>query len=260
MTLKQIFKMWELEPENMVQARNNKVHVEKILLDRYGGKDIFEIDEDYARRLFHGGYWSRDIKVRVARILVQLLEYGSRKGYCKEPEFDYTVCDGLTDNVTKASLGLPQDKPGEKPAETQEAQEKDPGKPAEPDAPGVPRPDKGVRTGGRPTRRIAKLDPDTLEVLATYPSIKTACFVNGVKKLSGALSLHQKCHGFYYCYAEDAETFVPCAPKEGAKAEPEVEEIPSGMLLEPFTDEELFAEIRRRGYEGELHITKTVTI
>ena len=44
-------------------------------------------------------------------------------------------------------------------------------------------------------------------MLETFDSIKEAAAASGLVKLSSPLSRHQKGNGYYWCYAEEADTF-----------------------------------------------------
>lgn len=131
--------------------------------------------------------------------------------------------------------------------------------------------DKKLR--GRQPRKVCKIDPDTLKVLEVYDSISEACSKNGVKKLDGALRKNQRCHGFYWCYAEYAKDFKPATQhptgdvKKKAATKPtpkpnhkKVEEAIQQLQLDyapkpdiaNLTDEELRDELVRRGWRGAL--------
>jgi hypothetical protein len=121
---------------------------------------------------------------------------------------------------------------------------------------------------GKPMRKVCKLDPKTLQVLATYDSVKEAAEAGGLKKLCGPLSKHHKGNGFYWCYAEEVEAFKPAPPPGRAKtalktAKQKFEEAITQTIqdmLAKLSDDDLLTELRKRGWHGDISKTITATL
>jgi hypothetical protein len=230
--------------------------------------------------------------VKAASILHKLLSWGFEHSLCKSPQFEWDaiipempkperLSDEMPDiehpeNVVFAPICSPVhefldlvDK-----ADKQNAK-------AEPKA-------KAKRTGGRPSTPICKIDPDTLKVVETFESQKAACESVGTD-ISKAILRGYKSSQFYWCKKQNVKAFIRIleAKKLNAEAKkPEVRQehlakikeeretavakanqqfqeslnIIVANVLTKATDEELLTEIRRRGWQGSITISKQIEI
>lgn len=202
MTIKEAIDKWAKEAMNTTMANHNRQAIDKVLIKRYGDKDITSVlSKDVARLVIHSSEAPREMKVKAASVLTHVVGYCLYHDFINHPA-DYTFNDLVQDLGGKDSppppeefgISLPELKP-------------------EP-APEPPKPKVKAgrlvavrkKTGGRATRKVCKLDPKTLKVVTMFDSIKAAAEDAGAK-VDNAIRKHQKCHGFYYCYAEEVPTF-----------------------------------------------------
>lgn len=129
------------------------------------------------------------------------------------------------------------------------------------------------RPRGKQPRKVCQIDAKTLQVIRTYDSCSSGCKAAGVKNLDRAIKLLQKAGGYYWQYPEDVPTFAERL-KQKQQTAARVDEVPVSAIADPepasvgiitydltnFSDQELFAELERRGYQGELQVIKKVTI
>ena len=124
------------------------------------------------------------------------------------------------------------------------------------------------------TKRIAvsQLDPDTLEVVATFESMKAASEALGIKSqanLHFAVSHRSMARGYYWCAAGMEKDFKPGAKRisrkpagENTVGSQERAGAPHDRTSDPatrpplslFSDEELKEELRRRGWRGRVYM------
>ena len=124
---------------------------------------------------------------------------------------------------------------------------------------------------------VYQLDPVTLEIAEKHDSVSDARRKLGTVNINRALTDVTKAGGFFWCYPEDYNEMVmkirdkwfengkPKAPKPGPKkanvaivkhTEPVTKTASTCFMeLSDFSDEELFAELKARGFKGTL--TKT---
>lgn len=129
------------------------------------------------------------------------------------------------------------------------------------------------KTRGKQARQVCQIDPETLQVIHTYDSGSSACRITGAKNLDRAIKKLTTAGGYYWQYPEDVPTFAERL-KQKQQTAARVDEVPvlAPAAPEPapvvkiahdlsnFSDQELFAELERRGYQGELQVIKKVTI
>ncbi|MCR5578639.1 MAG: hypothetical protein K6F74_05435 [Prevotella sp.] len=154
---------------------------------------------------------------------------------------------------------------------------------------------KNVR--GRAPRPVAQIDTETLEVVKVWPTMGEAERETGACNLDRVSKLLRKSAGFYWCNADEVDTFkerlneklqkkggrkkaktkitvvkptpfaqtvVPRNPTSPAVTQNESPDEPvrnsAQDALEVFTDEELWQELERRGWQGEISCVKRITI
>lgn len=69
------------------------------------------------------------------------------------------------------------------------------------------KPKKERKPAGRKARPLAQIHPDTLEVVKVWPSLSEAERETGACNLDRVITLLRKSVGFYWCNAEDVDTF-----------------------------------------------------
>lgn len=231
MTIEKAFTQWSSAPRNMALACKYRIAVEKVLMKEYGGLDLKKFTEGFCRRLLSRSGEDRELRLRAASVLVLLLEWGGDHGHCQRPLFTY-------DDIANGS-------------------------PEPEDAAGVPPSSAGART----PRRVVQIDPETLQAVRVWDSANEPYSVLGIRNIGRAIRNRTAAGGFYWCHPEDAGTFMPSCRcrtvrKEGCPAEaPEPErtaDAPVPGALEQYGDDELAAELHRRGWHVEL--TKTISL
>ena len=110
---------------------------------------------------------------------------------------------------------------------------------------------------GKQPKKVCALDPDTLQVVCTYESITEACQKNKIKNLNRPIKEHHKAAGFYWAFPEDVEGFKP---KTYSIPEEMKQKTQQKLDITQISDEDLIKEIKRRGWTGELSITKKVNL
>ena len=226
MTLKQAFTMWAATPGNTVLAARCRNAVNMILMKDYGETEIGLINETFARRIFDESKAPQELKTPAASILVFVLKWGHEHDYCLMPTFDYSIASSKT--------------------EKKAIKKKEPTVMAE-----------GKPKGGRQAKKVCALDPETFQVIKTYDKITDACKKNGVKNIHKAIKGHYKAAGLYWAYPEDVEGFEP---KTYSVPEEMKQKLNKQLDITQISDEDLIKEIRRRGWTGELSITKKVNL
>ena len=231
-----------------------------ILKPMMGDVDVKDIDSKRIKDGFDNSGAILSSKIRAAALLIYILGWASEKGYCDKPDFSTSIVWQKKDKEqfdrAKAIVNRMRST-----APTQEPQE------VKPKNNPPMKKEKGTKKqrGGKPFRKVCKLDPETLEVLETFDSIKEAAAASGLVKLSSPLSRHQKGNGYYWCYAEEAATFKPAPghgkwPRSMTVAQQKFEQAITDHISEvlaKLSDDDLVTELKRRGFTGD--ITKTVS-
>lgn len=244
MTLKQAFTMWACAPRNTVLAAKSRDAVQRVLMKKYNDMDLEVFTESFCRRIFSQSSETQEVKVKAASILVYLLQWGGDNGHCQRPTFTYEIASAMLEPSTEEPKV--EEKPKEEPKEEETMEEQ-------------------KRTRGKQPRKVCQLDPDTLQVVATFDSITAGCKAVGVKNLDRSIKKHQRAGGYYWAYPEDVEGFKPTAQlttsrtitKTSPKPKPKVE-VPVKNDITQFSDDELIAEMKRRGWKG--NVTMTISI
>ena len=259
MTIKEAWEKWSSRPEVAPFASKNRLAfmtVFKAFLD----KDISDFDTDLCRKILDESIATREYKVKAASTLIKLLWFGFDHNLCKAVQFE--LIDVL---------------PPEKLSELETI------KKIHARAIG--------KKGGRPGEKVCKIDPTTFEVVDTYDSIAEAQRQNDGVFLDRALSKGYKANGFYWSRKPLVDSFIEqlklksfgLKPK---KADPEERKKRSDQIkaeretavkagreafnnainetvarvLEKATDEELLAELQRRGWHGPIQLTKKIVL
>lgn len=228
MTLKEAFNIWKNNPDNLTLANKNRDAVQRVLMKKWGNVAIQDVTVSKAEAMFSSSSELQEVKSKAASILVHLLRWGHSKGYCEDPSFDFSIANN------------------DQPTDTIE----DVAEPAK-------------RTFGRKPEPVAQLLPDTLELVKIYPSVNEAKMQTGVCNIARAVANRGLAGGYFWCAPGDVATFEPSSRrKSGGKDDAGRERDTSAVtaLLAELTDEELWKELERRGWEGELSRRQVVTL
>lgn len=242
-----------------------------ILRPMFGDVDVKHIDKQRVKDSFDNSSATLSSKIRAAALLIYILGYAAESGFCNKPDFSTSIVWQKKDKeqFDKAKAIISRMRPAAPTTQPQQVIVKDTPRKVK----DTPKMEKKTETkkkkpAGKPMRKVCKLDPKTLQVLATYDSVKAAAEAGGLKKLCGPLSKHQKGNGFYWCYAEEVETFKPAPPPGRAKttlkrAKQKFEEAITQTIQEmlaKLSDDDLLTELRKRGWHGDISKTITVTL
>ena len=121
---------------------------------------------------------------------------------------------------------------------------------------------------------VTQIDPATLKPIETFQSISAASKKTGARNIDRAILKHGKAAGFYWCEAGDEENFKPKEITTGRKSvakspSPSMNHSPitpgkkspdASIILSSFSDQDLIAEMKRRGWKGNIAITMNVEL
>ena len=263
MTLKQAFTMWACAPRNTVLAAKSREAVQRVLMKKYNDIELEQFTESFARRIFSQSSESQEMKVKAASILVYLLEWGGDHGHCKRPTFTYEIAASTPEvapeppkvTVKPEALAKRQEElaakeqPKEQPKEETTMEEQ-------------------KRTRGKQPIPVAQIDPETLALVKVWPSRCEAERGTGACNIDRAIAKKRMAGGFFWCMPDDAEGFKPNplsnrapksadTPKHKPSPKPKVE-VPVKNDITQFSDQEIIAEMKRRGWKG--NVTMTISI
>jgi len=279
MTFSQAFTQWAVAPRNTVLAAKSRDAVRRVLMKQWGDIDLLQFSETFARRIFRESREPLEMQVKAASILVYVLQWGGDHGHCKRPTFTYDIA---SEEYHKA----PEQQPSlAKPSSTTTPKNKSDMKQTESPAasgeapetsnlqPETKRPrQKGPR--GQAPRPVTQIDPQTLQPLKQFPTIREAAETVGclASNIHRAVSQLRSAGGYYWCDPENAPQFAdlmvrkkttPAARRAiaatinkgrrkkvgDAKAEKaKSEKGQQSAALAAFTDRDLCDELRRRGW------------
>lgn len=263
MTLKQAFTMWACAPRNTVLAAKSREAVQRVLMKKYNDIELEQFTESFARRIFSQSSESQEMKVKAASILVYLLEWGGDHGHCQRPTFTYEIAASTPEvapeppkvTVKPEALAKRQEElaakeqPKEQPKEETTMEEQ-------------------KRTRGKQPIPVAQIDPETLALVKVWPSRCEAERGTGACNIDRAIAKKRMAGGFFWCMPDDAEGFKPNplsnrapksadTPKPKPSPKPKVE-VPVKNDITQFSDQEIIAEMKRRGWKG--NVTMTISI
>jgi hypothetical protein len=187
-----------------------------------------------------------------------------------KPDFEYTELAHYNGKKSEKKEVTPP-APSPTPTEEQVTESKPEPKPAPVAAP-EPVPRKIIG------KQVVQLDAKTLAVVKTWPSAHAARKELGIQNIQRAIDRHGLAGGCFWCRPGDEADFHPmdgrfnngAKPKRlppmaraaAPKPEPAAEQYvaPECPALSAVTDEQLLAEIRRRGWRGRVIITRAVDL
>ena len=124
------------------------------------------------------------------------------------------------------------------------------------------------KTRGKQPIPVAQIDPETLALVKVWPSRCEAERGTGACNIDRAIAKKRMAGGFFWCMPDDAEGFKPNplsnrapksadTPKPKPSQKPKVE-VPVKNDITQFSDQEIIAEMKRRGWKG--NVTMTISI
>lgn len=261
MTLKQAFTMWACAPRNTVLAAKSRDAVQRVLMKKYNDMDLEVFTESFCRRIFSQSSETQEVKVKAASILVYLLQWGGDNGHCQRPTFTYEIASAtpVTEpeppqvTVKPEALAKCQEELAQR--ENQEQKEEQPM-------------EEKKKTRGKQPIPVAQIDPETLALVKVWPSRCEAERGTGACNIDRAIAKKRMAGGFFWCMPDDAEGFKPNplsnrapksadTPKPKPSPKPKVE-VPVKNDITQFSDQEIIAEMKRRGWKG--NVTMTISI
>ena len=262
MTLKQAFTMWACAPRNTVLAAKSRDAVQRVLMKKYNETDLTEFTEPFSQRIFAQSSETQEMKVKAASILVYLLQWGADHGHCERPNFSYEIASATPVaepeppkvTVKPEALAKRQEELAQR--ENQEQKEEQPM-------------EEQKKTRGKQPIPVAQIDPETLALVKVWPSRCEAERGTGACNIDRAIAKKRMAGGFFWCMPDDAEGFKPNplsnrAPKSADNPKPKIHlgkpkvEAPVKNDITQFSDQEIIAEMKRRGWKG--NVTMTISI
>lgn len=210
MTFQQAFTEWAAIPQNVALAAKSRTPVQNVLLKDHGERDIREFTADFVGKLTNSCPESHAHKVKAISILVHTLLWASELGFCDKPDFDFGIVsdkEQLPVNTTADHDHIQEETLGT--AVTPKCSSRDE----------FGHFKKGIKPwnadkhpgcfGGRPMVSVTQLDPETLQVVATYNNMADAKKQTGTNNISRALRNHLLANGYYWCRTGEEKTFKP---------------------------------------------------
>lgn len=235
MTLKQAFTSWSLVPANIVLSAKSRDAVNKVLMKKYADVSLEDFSFAFVKRIVSKSPESKELNAKAISILIHILKWGNKLGYCNYPEFDINVS-------SEDDTGTDKQDNNEEVRQEKKSIMKEP-------------------------IRVCQIDPDTLNIVNTYDSISAAERAVGVKNIGRTVKKKTLAVGYYWAYEQDAASFSPSkrntkkksvqkkdGPRESAANKCENMCFDLTMLSDDF----IIKEMRRRGFKGQ--ITKTIEL
>ena len=151
-------------------------------------------------------------KVRATSVMIQVLQWAHDQEPKENPKVKFTLDDLMAyvrgevkaeDSVQEPEKpDEPMPEPEKKPAKAKKPKKSAESKASENTAEG------GKHPGGRPTKPVCQIDPDTLEVIATFDSCNAAMQATGASNIDRAVARVRKSAGFYWSTPDGVKTFA----------------------------------------------------
>jgi len=174
------------------------------------------------------------VKARAASVMIQVLQWAHDQEPKENPKVEFTlddlmayvrgevkaedkagslgdrhqgddtpqepVPDGVPDSSEKPDEPMPE--PEKKPAKAKKPKKSAEAKASEKTAEG------GKHAGGRPMKPVCQIDPETLEVIATFDSCNAAIQATGASNIDRAVARVRKSAGYYWSTPDGVKTFA----------------------------------------------------
>ena len=243
MTLKEAYEQWGKLKERQtlyIKTRNAFMQVWKKLDFSIPCKEVTlaMLREALAKR---GPVYAED-KARAASVMVHVLTFAHQEQpqECPMPRFDYGALlkDAETERkVLKIERKLPENvqklpKVEQKLPDMEQRKQTrvTPKKPYQGER------DTLGRSKNRAKRKVAQIDPSTLEVVKVWDSMGAAEKELGIRNVTRAIDKKRIAGGFYWCDEKDAATFEPRESMRGRKSGTAGK--PAGAATEPLPTEQ----------------------
>lgn len=268
MRLDEAYRKWGEQSENRELYKNTKEIFRKATWMLPTNQQCGYYTLEVIARAFAATTLAPSDRTKAASVICHVLNYAHIVDPDNNPKPNFGFSD-ITDFKGKDMVVLEESEP--------EVQEEQPS--AADDAP------EGQKGDAKPfiqqPKQVAMLDPKTLKVLKVWESAHAVTKTLGIQNIQRAIERHGLAGGYFWCRPGEEKGFKPmgglrpgAAVKPAEKKVKPVEEKPApvpentyrplpDIVDEPPTladipDEELLAEIRRRGWKGQLTITKVV--
>ena len=244
MNLNEAYNGWQRVKENSqfyVKTRND---FRKAWLMLPTNKPCSYYSKDVLGEALAASQETEGAKVRAASVMIQVLQWAHDQEPKENPKVKFTlddlmayvrgevkaedkagslgdrhqgddtpqepVPDGVPDSSEKPDEPMPE--PEKKPAKAKKPKKSAEAKASEKTAEG------GKHPGGRPTKPVCQIDPDTLEVIATFDSCNAAIQATGASNIDRAVARVRKSAGYYWSTPDGVKDF-PQRLREKQKAD-----------------------------------------
>ena len=274
MKLDEAYQAWGSHSDNRELYNKTKDMVRKAIWTLPANKPCEYYTLEVLGRAFAVCTLAPGDKIKAASVICHVLSYAHSVDPDRnpKPDFEYTELAHYNGKKSEKKEVTPP-APSSTPAMREESATES--KPEPKPAPvAAPEPAPRKTTG----KQVVQLDAKTLAVVKTWPSAHAVRKELGIQNVQRAIDRHGLAGGCFWCQPGDEANFHPmdgrfnngakpkrlppmaraAAPKPVPAAEPYV--APENPALSAATDEQLLAEIRRRGWRGRVIITRAVDL
>ncbi len=262
MTLKEAYTEWAKQPRNKLAVIYRQA-IEKVLLKENADIELYSFTTSFVRGILQASSECNELKAQAVSALMSIIEWGRKNGHCGRVPFGLEILSEPKEEKTEDAS--PED------VHPEDTHPEDVHPEDQPKYSTISRP-------------VVELSPE-LEVMRTFPSASECIRVTKVTSLYTFLKGHTIRKGHYYAYKDEWESgtwkpqvSVRTKPKPSPKvrkAKPRAKaEVRAALKkvgaaaraavqqfnLQELSDQQLFDELKRRGFEGTLTQTKIVTV
>lgn len=212
MNLNEAYNGWQRVKENRqfyVKTRND---FRKAWLMLPTNKPCSYYSKDVLGEALAASQETEGAKVRAASVMIQVLQWANDQEPKENPKVEFTLDDLMAyvrgevkaeDSVQESEKpDEPMPEPEKKPVKAKKPKKSAEAKASEKTAEG------GKHPGGRPTKPVCQIDPDTLEVIATFDSCNAAMQATGASNIDRAVARVRKSAGYYWSTPDGVKTFA----------------------------------------------------
>ena len=214
MNLNEAYNGWQRVKENSqfyVKTRND---FRKAWLMLPTNKPCSYYSKDVLGEALAASKETEAVKARAASVMIQVLQWAHDQEPKESPKVKFTLDDLMA--YVRGEVKA-EDKAGSL-GDRHQGDDT----PQEPVPDGAPEPEKkpteakkpkksaegGKHPGGRPTKPVCQIDPDTLEVIATFDSCNAAIQATGASNIDRAVARVRKSAGYYWSTPDGVKTFA----------------------------------------------------
>lgn len=268
MILKEAYKEWAKQPGNRLAVKYRQA-IEKVLLKENADIELYCFTSSFVRGIMQACSECQELKAQAVSALMSIIEWGYKNGHCGRVPFGIEVLSKRKEEKTEDASPEDVHPEGQRP---EEAHPED----AHPE---------DVHPEDQPkyatiSRAVVELSPE-LKVMRTFPSSSECIRVTKITSLYVFLKNHTIRKGHYYAYKDEWESGAweprtepkpspkvrKAKPKTKAEVRAALKKIGAAARaavqqsnLQDMSDQQLFDELKRRGFEGTLTQTKIVTV